>query len=166
LRLLSVRSFQAPWIDVNGESLEGPEVLAPSCFAFHGTALAENRQCADQHGLRLWGVGTTPRLSVGTEGLKPNGDIVQPVRITVFACGPARHGLTLLGRQGTPLAILLDRTVVMRAAPAPETVWRGAVASPSTPDGDGVCRYKIRSPGLVGSTRIEFVRTATSEPSR
>jgi hypothetical protein len=37
-------------------------------------------------------------------------------------------------------------------------VWRPAVPAPASADGTGRCIYELESDGLVGSTRIEFVR--------
>jgi hypothetical protein len=40
-------------------------------------------------------------------------------------------------------------------APRPGAVWQGSIPAP---EGEGRCEFEIESPGLTGSTRIEYVR--------
>ena len=124
-----------------------------------GTLTAANALGPDEFGLRLWKLSGAPALSTWTTGLAPNGDIVQPVRVRVFDCGPGRLELTLLGKQGTPVIIWLDGVPQRRFTPVPGSVWKGAVPTRPTATGKKICTYDITSTGLVGSTRIEFVRT-------
>jgi hypothetical protein len=37
-------------------------------------------------------------------------------------------------------------------------VWNGSVPSPPEADGRSICVFELVSPGLVGTTRLEFVR--------
>ena len=112
----------------------------------------------DQSGLRLWRTAGPPRLSTWRTGLKPNGDILEPVRVNVYACGPGQLELTLLGKQGTPIEIDLDGAPAVRLELASEAVWNGSIPTPMGANGRQRCTFEIRSPGLVGSTRIEFIR--------
>jgi hypothetical protein len=146
-------------LDSRLQPLPAHEIVASTAFTFVGTPIAENAQGPDQPGLRLWKLSGAPTLSTWTTGLKPNGDIVQPVRVRVFACGPGQLELTLLGKQGTPVEIARDGVPQRRIAPVPGTVWTGSIPAPTGADGQTVCTYDITSPGLVGSTRIEFVST-------
>ena len=146
-------------LDRHLRPLTAHEIVASTAFTFAGTPIAENAQGPDQPGLRLWKVPSAPALSTWTTGLKPNGDIVQPVRVTVFACGPGQLELTLLGKQGTPVEIARDGVPQRRIAPVSGTVWTGSIPAPTGANGHTVCTYDITSPGLVGSTRIEFVAT-------
>jgi hypothetical protein len=41
---------------------------------------------------------------------------------------------------------------------APGAVWYGSVPSPPDANGRSLCLFELVSPGLVGSTRLEFVR--------
>jgi hypothetical protein len=90
--------------------------------------------------------------------VKPDGDIVQPVRVVVYSCKPGQLELTLLGKQGAPVEIAVDGTLAARVSLASEDVWNGAVPTPKGADGTRACIFEIRSAGLVGSTRIAFVR--------
>ena len=148
------------WLfDVAGHALEGRDVVASTGFTFFGEPVAAVQQLdVDQAGLRLWRTPGKPRVSTWTTGLKPNGDIVQPVRMFVYACGPGSLELTLLGKQGTPVKIDVNGVTTMRVTPAAGTVWTGSVPAPASADGTTRCTFDLRSTGLVGSTRIEFVR--------
>jgi hypothetical protein len=150
-------------LDERGRPLSGREIVASTAFTFFGTPVADNPQGVDQPGLRLWRSLGPPTLSTWTTGLKPNGDIVQPVRVSVFACGPGQLELTLLGKHGAPVEVSVDGSPRLRITPAPGSVWNGSIPSPAYASGDTRCVYEIESPGLVGSTRIEFVRSAEPE---
>ena len=142
-----------------GVRLGGRQIVASTAFTFVGEPLAEIAQTdLDQAGLRLWRTPGAPRLSTWTTGLKPNGDIVAPVRVVVYACGPGRLEATLLGKQGTPVEIDVDGTPAARVPLASGGVWNGSVPTPKNADGTRACIFEIRSAGLVGSTRIAFVR--------
>ena len=143
-----------------GERIGGRRIVAPTAFTFVGEPLAEITQTdVDQGGLRLWRTPGSPRLSTWITGLKPNGDIVQPIRVVVYSCGPGRLELTLLGKQGLPVLLSVDGTPVARIALAPGGVWNGAVPTPKGANGKQACTFEIRSAGLVGSTKVTFVRT-------
>lgn len=140
--------------------LRDRQIIASTAFTFVGEPLAEIMQVdLDQAGLRLWRTPRTPRLSTWTTGLKPNGDIVETVRVYVYACASGRLEVTLLGKEGTPVEIDVDGTPTLRVPLAPGGVWNGSVPAPKDADGARRCTFEIRSAGLVGSTRIAFVRT-------
>ena len=151
--------FDGRLFDTGGHPMPGREVVASSAFTFVGTPIADARQYyVNQEGLRLWRLTGPPQLSTWTTGLRPNGDIVQLVRVSVYACGPGRLELTLIGKQGTPLDIDIDGAPTLRVQPPPGGLWQGSVPAPSYADGHTRCIYELHSNGLVGSTRIEFVR--------
>ena len=112
-------------------------------------------------GMTLWNVESPVRVLQRVRGLQPNGDLYggSSARIEVFACGPGELQLTLLGKQGVATRIRLDGELARRACdPAGDGVAAGRVG-PADADGSGRCVYELESDGLVGSTRIEFVRT-------
>jgi hypothetical protein len=145
--------------DPSHRLLRAGYVLAPTSIAFHGEPVATVPLTdIDEAGLRLWRTAGVPRVSSVTVGLKPNGDIVQPVRVLVFDCSRGRLELTLLGKQGTPVEIRRNRRPVAHLTPAPGSVWNGFVEAPPEDADARFCTFEITSTGLVGSTRIEFVR--------
>lgn len=159
-RVVSPR-FDGALVTERGLSLETRQIVAPSAFTFVGTQLAEVVQRdLDESGLRLWRTAGPPKLSTWTTGLEPNGDILEPIRVNVYACGPGQLELTLLGKQGTPVEIDLDGVPALRLELASETVWSGSIPTPAGANGRQRCTFEIRSTGLVGSTRIEFVRAS------
>ncbi len=76
------------------------------------------------------------------------------------AAGPGELQLTLLGKQGLPTRIRSRGTTLAERAIPPGAVWRVAVPAPESADGTGRCVYVLETDGLVGSTRIEFVRSS------
>ncbi len=147
-------------LDDRGQGLRGREVVASTAYTLVGKVIAElHEEGVEQAGLRLWRTPGPPQLSTATAGLRPNGDIQEPVHVTVFACGPGRLELTLLGKQGTPVEIDVNGTPKLRIELAAGGVWTGAVPAPAYARGRSRCVYELRSTGLVGSTRIEFVRS-------
>ncbi len=146
-------------LDKGGHPLPAREVLASTAFTLVGIATAESHQeGVGQAGLRLWRTPGPPQLSTVTVGLRPNGDISEPVTILVYACGPGRLELTLIGKDGTPVVISVDGAPKRRVAVAAGTVWTGSVPAPTSATGKTTCTYQLRSAGLVGSTQIGFVR--------
>lgn len=75
-----------------------------------------------------------------------------------YDCGEGRLELTLLGKSDLPVSLRLDgitrQVVELRSG----EVWRGAVETHPYAVEDGICLFEIESLGLIGSTRLEFVR--------
>jgi hypothetical protein len=91
------------------------------------------------------------------QGVLPNGDMIGPARIHVYACDGGRLQLTLLPKATRHLRIELDGQTVVDANVAGQDVWHGSVPAPaSVPDGH--CIYTIYPQGLLGSTAIQFER--------
>ena len=80
----------------------------------------------------------------------------------MFACGPGRLELTLLGKQGLPTRVLLDGRVVAERTIPPEGAWRPRIAGPASADGTGACMFELQTDGLIGSTRVEWVPETAS----
>jgi hypothetical protein len=112
-------------------------------------------------GMTLWTGAPPLRVLPRIPGLKPNGDLYgsEKATIEVFGCGPGELRLTLLGKQGLPTRIRLNGRIVAERAIPPGSVWRPAVREPAGADGSGPCVYVLETDGLVGSTKIEFVRS-------
>ena len=143
----------------DGHAFQPALVTAPSDFELAGERIAQAPRSTDLAGLTLWRVEQPLRLLTSRTGVKPNGDIVgTTAQITVYACGPGRLELTLLGKQGTPIELRVNGITWARPQVASGTVWNGSVPSPPDADGRSLCIFELVSPGLVGSTRLEFVR--------
>ena len=155
-----VPRFDGALFSEKGRRWQSRDIVASTAMTFVGELRAEIAQRdLDQAGLRLWHTPGPPRLSTWTTGLKPNGDIVETVRVYVYGCDRGQLELTLLGKQGTPVEIDVDGTPARRVPLAPGGVWSGSVPAPKGANGSTRCTFEIRSAGLVGSTRIAFVRS-------
>jgi hypothetical protein len=148
-------------VDRNGDTVDAVQLVAPSNVFLAGeevTAIAPSTE----PGMTLWNVESPVRVLQRVRGLQPNGDLYggSSARIEVFGCGPGELQLTLLGKQGAPTTIWLGGQLLAERAIPPETVWRPSVPAPAHADGSGRCVYELDSEGLVGSTRIDFVRSA------
>ena len=147
-------------MNADGRIIEAGQLAAPTTIRTAGEPIATIAS-TDEPGMTLWDVEQPLRITQRVKGLKPNGDLHggASARIEVFACAPGELQLTLLGKQGLSTRIRLDgRTVAERAIPA-NTIWRPAVPGPADADSSRRCVYELESDGLVGSTRIEYVRT-------
>ena len=135
-------------------------VAAPATVAPVGDLVASVPPSFDQIGIQLWRTDAPLQLSYQLAGFKVNGDVYrhEDARVWVFGCGRGRLELTLLGKQGLPTRILLDGKVVAERAIPPGTVWRPSIPTPPTANGSRACVYTIASDGLIGSTRVDFVR--------
>ncbi len=143
---------------VDGGAFRPALVAAPANFDLAGERLAVAPRSTDLPGLALWRLEQPLRLLTSRSGVQPNGDIVGTAEITVYACGKGRLELTLLGKQGAPIELRANGITTARPEIAPDTVWNGIITAPPDADGRSPCVFEVVSPGLVGSTRLEFVR--------
>ena len=144
--------------------LDGPgsrEIVAPTSLTFFGERIAETRlQDTLDAGLVLWRTDGPPRLSTASAGVLANGDFTNAATLTVYDCGRGRLELTLLGKTGNGVELRLDG-ITRRIVDVPAGgVWRGSVAAADYASEDGTCVFELVSEGLVGSTRLEFVRAS------
>ena len=157
-RVVSLRD-DGVLVDGGGDTVEAVQLVMPSTVLTAGEQVTAIPPSTEP-GMTLWNVESPVRVLQRVRGLQPNGDLYggQTARIEVFGCGPGELQLTLLGKQGDPTRIWLGPRLLAERAIPPGTVWRPAVPAPATADGTGRCVYELESDGLVGSTRIEFVR--------
>ena len=142
----------------DGRAFERSLVAAPTDFDLAGERIAQAPRSTDLAGITLWRAERPLRVLMSRTGVQPNGDVVGTAQITVYACGPGQLELTLLGKQGTPIELRVDGLTWTRPRVASGTVWTGSVPAPPEADGRSICVFELVSPGLVGSTRLEFVR--------
>ena len=144
--------------DEGGKRLDGGLVVAPSSIVLQGRDLASYGPATDMPGLTLWRADSPLRVLWTTSGVQANGDIDGTARIVVPRCAQGHLGLTLLGKSGASVEISVDGIVIDTVAAPPGAVWTGEVSAPAYSDGTDICTFRIQSAGLLGSTRIEFVR--------
>jgi hypothetical protein len=141
--------------------VEAPAVAAPTGVSIVGEPVADQPASFEQPGMTLWRVEPPLRLNRRISGLRPNGDLHggESADIVVYACAGGTLELTLLGKQGAPTRILRDGRVVAEHTIPPGEIWRPSIPAPPEADGSETCVYRLETDGLIGSTRIEFVRT-------
>jgi hypothetical protein len=142
----------------DGRAFERALVAAPTDFELAGERIAQAPRSTDLAGITLWRAERPLRLLMSRTGVQPNGDVIGTAQIAVYACDRGRLELTLIGKQGTPIELRVDGITWARPRVAPGTVWTGSVPSPPEADGRSICVFELVSPGLVGTTRLEFVR--------
>ncbi len=143
-----------------GNGLDGPLLVSPTEMELIGEPVAQAPRSTDLTGLTLWRVEPPARVNSWKSGVHPNGDILGEALVTVYACGPGHLEVTLLGKEGRPVEIRADGILQTRVTVPPNGSWTGSVPTPPDADGRRVCVFALNSPGLVGATRLEFVREA------
>ena len=132
-------------------------IVAPTSVRFLGDDIAsiEIREY-DQLGLTLWRVDPPARLSWHRSGVRRDGDMHEPGRLTAYDCQGGRLELTLLIKESTRVELRVNReTVRVLDDIAGEEFVNTTVFPP--PDAE-VCLFEVIPDSLLGSTRFEFVR--------
>ena len=131
--------------------------MTSSDLELAGERIATAPLSTDLPGLALWRIERPVRVRTWREGFQPNGDILGAAYVTVYGCGPGRLELTLLGKQGEPVELSANAIPRDRITVPGGEVWQGSIASPPDADGETKCVFGISSPGLIGSTIIEWI---------
>jgi hypothetical protein len=147
-------------VTLRGDALRSEYVAAPSTVSIVGDRVATIPPSFEQPGVTLWRVAGPVTVSDRVLGLRPNGDVWgrSHATVRVFACGPGSLELTVLGKQGLPTRVSVDGRVEAERAVTPGKVWRASVPAPPSADGTSICDFRLESDGLIGTTRVEFVR--------
>lgn len=145
---------------LSGNDLAARYLAAPAGVSIVGERVATLPTWAEQPGMAVWRADAPVRLAQRVVGLKPNGDLYggEVAAIRVFACGAGRLELTVLGKQGLPTRVIIGGAVAAARAVPPGAVWRPSIRAPASADGSKVCVYWLETDGLIGTTRVEFVR--------
>jgi 4-amino-4-deoxy-L-arabinose transferase-like glycosyltransferase len=144
--------------DASGRGGDPALLVASRSLTFAGDRLAELPATPDHDALVLWRPERPARVLTWATGILPNGDLMGLSRVQVFDCGPGRLELTLLGKEGKPFLVRLDGRDVYRRTLAPGEIARPKLAAPAGARGGTRCVYELDSAGLMGSTRVDFVR--------
>jgi hypothetical protein len=134
-------------------------VVAPADTKFIGTPIAELRQYGIlQPGLILWRLRDDMQLSYTVAGVRPDGDIHEPVRVVAHECKGGYFRITLIGKLSRKVELIVNgkpyRTI---GFDDPGESYSEDI--PATPDPRfRSCTLEIRPDSLLGSTAIEFLR--------
>ncbi len=132
-------------------------VVANDRDSFVGTKVAHQDRGTEQYGLGLWKLDPPARISMITNGVKPNGDIISSASVTVFDCRGGHLDLTLLPKSSSSVYITLDGKVVLKGEIGGLAYWNGTAYVPASHRSD-VCSFGIHTGLLLGSTQIGFTR--------
>ena len=133
-------------------------VVASDLLQFIGTPIAHITQNGfEGAGLTLWKLLGTPRVGMIKRGIRPNGDMIEPGRITVYDCAGGQLRVTLLPKSTSVVTITLDGRTTIRQQLTGLPCWYGAVSVPASTE-ERICRFTIEGQTLLGSTRITFHR--------
>jgi hypothetical protein len=134
-------------------------VVAPTNVTLFGRPVAAIRQQGMvAAGLVLWRTPEPVRVSTMSANVLANGDLIGGAALRVYDCGEGRLELTLLGKSDLPVSLRLDG-ITRQVVEIPNGgVWRGVIETQPYALEDRICVFEVASGGLVGSTRLEFVR--------
>lgn len=149
--------FDGLLLDTGGNRLDTGLVAASSDLELAGERIAQAPRSTDLPGLSLWRTESPTRVRTWRGGFQPNGDILGEASVTVYGCGPGRLELTLLGKQGEPILLSANGIPRRRFTVRSGEVWMGSIPAPPDADGRAPCLFGITSPGLMGSTIIEWI---------
>jgi hypothetical protein len=142
---------------MDGERPTARGVVAPSELELAGQPVSAASPSTDLNGLTLWQAEAPLRVVTRKDGFQPNGDIDgAPAVVTVFGCGPGELQLTLLGKAGEPVSVTANEIPRRQFRLPNGDVWVGSIGAPPDADGRAPCVFRISSPGLVGSTVVEW----------
>jgi hypothetical protein len=153
--------FDGALFTETGRQLDDPYVVAADRFTFVGTPVRTITPTTDIGHMTLWQVERPARLALLRTNFQPNGDIYRRAEVEVFSCGPGELQVTLLGKDGAPVIIGVEGGTSRRYVPgANGAVVHAVVPAPEHLDGSTRCRFFIDTPGLVGTTTVQFVHSS------
>ena len=138
-----------------GREVSARHIALPLTVVVDGSRIASSPVTDIAPGSGLWEAREPLRLVSSALGFTPVGDF-QLGRVVVYRCGPGALELTLLGKDGKPVAIRVNGFPWETVEIPPGGVWRGAV-EPVVENSAVPCVFELESAGLVGSTRVEWV---------
>lgn len=131
-------------------------VVATDRYTFFGTPVAHHARGVDLETLTLWRLAAPARLSTVATGFLPNGDLVGPGTITVYACAGGTLELTLLPKDTDVVTVTLNGARVLRRKIGGLRSWHGTLPVPTSHT--SACRFTIKGGPLLGSTVVAFQR--------
>ncbi len=149
--------FDGRLFTTTGAALDSPYVLASQRMMFVGTPLQSVTQPIDGTTLTLWRADPPLRLRILRTGFQANGDFSGHAEIDVLGCEPGRLEVTVLGKDGSAVTVGAAGVPAQTVAPKPGLGAHVAVPSPSSAARGSRCRFTLDTPGLAGTTVVDFV---------
>jgi hypothetical protein len=135
--------------------------VIPLDFTLRGTLVARSPQLGtDRQGLGLWRLDPPLAISTITSGLFANGDVDVEAALAVYGCRAGTFDAVFLVKEPQTVDVFLDGRRVVRRHFAVGQTWELRLAVHATAAGaDRICRLRVDSDGLLGTTRFAFDRT-------
>lgn len=131
-------------------------LVTPAPVAMIGQRVARvTQRLYEPGGLVLWRIRPPARLDSFTAGVRENGDMHEPARLTAWDCQAGRLELTLLPKLSTRVELRVNGETV-RTLPLRGEAFVNTTVFP--PPGAEMCLFEVIPDSLLGSTRFEFVR--------
>jgi hypothetical protein len=138
-----------------GAEVSAPWAIVPAGIALAGERVALSPPTEVAPGSGLWRVVEPLRLVSRATGFSPIGDFRQAT-VVVYRCGPGRLEVTLLGKDGAPVAVRVNG-FPYETFDVPALGSRFVAIRPVGVIAGAPCVFELESAGLVGSTRVEWV---------
>jgi hypothetical protein len=141
--------------DQAGAEVSAPWAVVPAGIALAGERVALSPPTEVAPGSGLWRVSEPLRLVSRATGFTPIGDFRKAV-VVVYRCGPGALEVTLLGKDGAPVAVRVNG-FPHETLDVPALGSRFIAIRPIAVIAEAPCVFELESDGLVGSTRVEWV---------
>jgi len=141
--------------DQTGAEVSAPWAVVPAGITLAGERVALTPPTEVAPGSGLWRVAEPLRLVSRATGFSPIGDFRQAT-VVVYRCGPGRLEVTLLGKDGAPVAVRVNG-FPYETFDVPALGSRFVAIQPIGVIAGAPCVFELESAGLVGSTRVEWV---------
>lgn len=150
----------------NGKPFQGRLIVSSSHVTLVGKVVTRITRGRGEPDLVLWRVHGSPRLFSRTAGVLLAGEVVQPVKVTVYAC---RAGALALGLRAGSDGTRIVKISVNRLRPAlvqivPGKVRQLWVSAPPNADGRKRCVFTIAPDRPITSYRIVYQTGASVVP--
>lgn len=135
--------------------VSAPWAVMPAGITVAGERVALSPATEVAPGSGLWRVAEPLRLVSRATGFTPIGDF-QKAAVVVYRCGAGRLEVTLLGKDGAPVAVRVNG-FPYETFDVPALGSRFIAIRPVGVIAGAPCVFELESRGLVGSTRVEWV---------
>jgi hypothetical protein len=153
--------FDGRLFAANGAAIDSGYVLASQRMTFVGSPVRSITQPVDGTMLTLWRVDPPLRLRMLRTGIQANGDFSGHAEVDVFGCSPGRLEVTVLGKDGSPVTLGAPGVTPQTVSPAAGIGSHVVIPSPAASGGPSRCRFTLDTPGLAGTTVIDYAPSSS-----
>jgi hypothetical protein len=141
--------------DPTGSEVTAPYAVVPTTIVLAGERVASSPPTEVAPGSGLWRVAEPLRVVSRATGFTPIGDF-RSATVIVYGCSSGRLEVTLLGKDGAPIAARVNG-FPYETFELPPLGSRTVSIRPIAVIENAPCVFELESDGLVGSTRVEWI---------